>query len=312
MESKLGYTDYIVLTLVFLISISIGVYHWLIPKTKKMKEPQSIPIEEMENFVDKNKTSMHQGTKMDEYFQASSSMGTIPVAFSLLASFFSSSTLLGLPVEIYQYGLLTWISAFGQLIPPLLGAYITGPFFAKLEIRSLFEYLEMRFSSKIVRKLGAFCYVVRNFMSCAIFMYGAATAFSHLSNVNETIAVLVIGCVATFYTACGGLRGVIWNDFFQAIIMILSLLLIIAKGIYDVKGVENMMKINWNGGRINLFEMNPDPFIRQSFWSVLLGPIVYMSVFYCFDQQMFQRFKATKTVKEAQRALLLNIPGMNK
>jgi hypothetical protein len=38
--------------------------------------------------------------------------------------------------------------------------------------------------------------------------------------------------------------------------------------------------------------------------------IVYFSISYAFDQQMMQRFQAAKGKRIAQRALLLNIPGI--
>lgn len=79
--------------------------------------------------------------------------------------------------------------------------------------------------------------------------------------------------------------------------------------IYDVGGFGNMLDINWNGGRLNLFDFNPDPFIRQSFWSLIFGHLCYNFMNYLFDQQTIQRYQASKSRKIAKRALLLNAPG---
>ena len=38
--------------------------------------------------------------------------------------------------------------------------------------------------------------------------------------------------------------------------------------------------------------------------------VIYFSMSYCLDQQMVQRFAATKSIKSAQIALLLNVPGI--
>lgn len=70
-----------------------------------------------------------------------------------------------------------------------------------------------------------------------------------------------------------------------------------------------MIEINWNGGRLDLFDFNPDPFIRQSFWPLIFGQLLLNTMSYCFDQQTIQRFRASKTRKVAQRALLLNSPA---
>jgi SSS family transporter len=247
---------------------------------------------------------------VSDYLTANSSMGFLPVAFSLLASFFSATALAGTPAEIYQYGIQNWIGTFGMMVTPLIGAFVTGPFFANLNIVTVFDYLQLRFDSIIVKKIGAFCYVLRNFISSAIFMYGAATSLSVLTGLNEKIAITLMGFVATFYTTIGGIRAVIWTDLFQMLVMFFSLFAIFIKSIINLQGFENLWNINKRGGRLNFFDFNPDPFVRQSFWSLFFGMIVYFSISYCFDQQMIQRFQAVKTKKLAQKALLLNIPGI--
>lgn len=69
----------------------------------------------------------------------------------------------------------------------------------------------------------------------------------------------------------GGIKAVIWTDAFQMVIMFAGMLAVIVKGIIDVGGVGNLFDINSDGERLNFFIFNPDPFIRQSFWSLILG-----------------------------------------
>jgi Na+/proline symporter len=91
-------------------------------------------------------------------------------------------------------------------VTPLIGAYITGPFFQRLNAKSAFEYLELRFDSTTVRKFGMACYVLRNFIACSIFIYGPATSLSFFTNLNEKIAIAAIGLIGTFYTTIGGIK----------------------------------------------------------------------------------------------------------
>jgi hypothetical protein len=51
-------------------------------------------------------------------------------------------------------------------------------------------------------------------------------------------------------------------------------------------------------------------FLKKSTWSIIFGMVVYFSISYAFDQQMIQRFQAARGKKIAQRALILNIPGI--
>lgn len=141
-------------------------------------------------------------------------------------------------------------------------------------------------------------------------MYGPATALAYFANLNEKICIGLLGCIGTFYTAIGGIRGVIWNDLFQAAIMFVSAIIILPKGVQDAGGLSEVWRISENGQRLNFFEFNFDPFIRQSTWSILLGQFTYMTMMFSFDQQMIQRFRASRTKKIAQRALCLNVPGI--
>ncbi len=45
--------------------------------------------------------------------------------------------------------------------------------------------------------------------------------------------------------------------------MILTLAIIIFKGTIQVGGIANLWQINYDGGRLNFFNLDPDPFIRQ-------------------------------------------------
>jgi Na+/proline symporter len=92
--------------------------------------------------------------------------------------------------------------------------------------------------------------------------------------------------------------------------MFSGMIAVIIKGIIDVGGLGEVWRINQENGRLNFFEFDPNPLIRQSFWSLFIGGIFAWSMSYCIDQQMVQRFLAAKTKKTAQTALLLNIPGV--
>lgn len=53
--------------------------------------------------------------------------------------------------------------------------------------------------------------------------------------------------------------------------MFSGLIAVIIKGIIDVGGFDNLWQINTDGGRINFFNFDPNPMLRQSFWSLTIG-----------------------------------------
>ena len=80
------------------------------------------------------------------------------------------------------------------------------------------------------------------------------------------------------------------------------------KGIYNVGGLGRVWQLNYENGRINFFNFDPDPFLRQSFWSLILGMGLFSSINYAVDQSAIQRFTAARSVKEAQKVFVINVP----
>lgn len=92
--------------------------------------------------------------------------------------------------------------------------------------------------------------------------------------------------------------------------MFAGVIAVIVKGTSDVGGLKNLWHINSQGERLNFFVFDPNPLIRQSFWSLVIGSFVAWISSYGIDQQMVQRYAAAKNRKTAQTAILLNIPGV--
>ncbi|XP_033752712.1 sodium-coupled monocarboxylate transporter 1-like [Pecten maximus] len=275
--------DYAVFAAMLVISAGIGVFH----------------------AVSGGKQSTNR-----EFLMANRQMMSLPVALSVLASFFSASTLLGTPAEIYQYGTQYWMSVFGAMLAPLTGALLFGPMFFNLKIVSVFEYLEMRFHSKSVRLFGATLFLLRATLGIGIVLYGPSTALSAVTNFPVWAIIVMVGGICTFYTTLGGMRAVIWTDVFQTIVMVAGMIAVLIQGSIQIGGLSEVWKIAYENDRIEFFNFDPDPEVRHSFWSLVVGIYFVWLPPYTVDQQMVQRFSSAKSLKDAKFALLCNLPGM--
>lgn len=74
-----------------------------------------------------------------EYLHANKSMGVGPVAISLMASFMSAITLLGVPAENYNYGTQFVAINISYVIGTPLAAYVFIPVFYNLNLTSAYE-----------------------------------------------------------------------------------------------------------------------------------------------------------------------------
>jgi len=77
--------------------------------------------------------------EMQEYMLANGQMSAIPVAFSLMASFMSAITLLGVSSENYMYGTQFMLVNVSYILGTPLVAYVYLPVFFQLRLTSVYE-----------------------------------------------------------------------------------------------------------------------------------------------------------------------------
>ncbi|XP_035660677.1 sodium-dependent multivitamin transporter-like isoform X2 [Branchiostoma floridae] len=108
--------DYVVFSLMLVISAGIGVYYRC--------------------TGGKQKTTR-------EFLMADRKMGVLPVALSLLASFTSAITLLGGPAESYTFGTQFWVIIFSYFFTFPVCGQVFLPIFYRLELTSAYEVVYM-------------------------------------------------------------------------------------------------------------------------------------------------------------------------
>ncbi|XP_028404903.1 sodium-coupled monocarboxylate transporter 1-like [Dendronephthya gigantea] len=281
-EKSFHPVDYVVFGLMLLISAGIGIYHGC--------------------------TGGKQRTT-SEYLLGNRSMKTLPIAISLLASYLSAITLLGVPSEIFTYGAQYTVLLFSYFILTATSAIIFVPILHGLHLTSAHEYLELRFGVG-VRILGCMLFVVQYLLYLSVVLYAPALALQAVAGVPLTASIISTGVVCTFYTTLGGLKAVVWTDVFQAFVMVAGLITVFIVGTVKVGGFDAVWQINGDRGRLKFFDFNPDPTVRNTFWTLAIGGAFTAMPPWTVSQAAVQRFLASDSIKTAQRALWWNIPGL--
>merc|ERR1719402_590238 len=245
----------------------------------------------------------------EEFLMASRSMGTIPMTMSLVASFMSAITLLGTPAELYVSG--TQYVALVLAYPFVMGAtaHMFLPVYEALQVTTSYEYLELRFH-KSVRILAGACFTLQMVLYMAIVVYAPALTLSQVTGFQLDIAVVVIFVVCIFYSAIGGIQAVMWTDTFQAVCMFGSFLAIIIKGNFDAGGASTVFDVNYQSGRVELFNFDPDPRQRHTVWSLVIGSFFTWVSVYGINQTQVQRYLTVKKSSQAVKAIWLNVLGI--
>ncbi|XP_066969670.1 sodium-coupled monocarboxylate transporter 1-like [Macrobrachium rosenbergii] len=240
-----------------------------------------------------------------EYILGSRDLSPIAVFLSLLGGVVSAIAILGNATEMYFYGTQLCMSMMGNMFGILIVRNIFLPILYPLHIVSMNEYIELRFSSPGLRKLATGCQLVSSFFYMGICLYVPSITLSSVTGLPTWTSVICMGSIFTFYITIGGARAVVYTDVVQTIMMFGGVLLVTVLCCSQVGGIERVIDLAQEGGRIEFFNLDPSPFVRHTFWSTnVLGIYVIVSML-ALNQSQFQRFCSLKSLDTAKTLCML-------
>ena len=256
---------------------------------------------------------------MEDYFLAGKSMGWIPVGMSLMAALNSGLDYMAGPFSIFKYGLIFILGATSWLFLYPWVAYVTMPFYRRLNILSAYQYLEMRFNAG-VRTLSACIFLLWRLGWMATALFVPSLVIHTTTGWPLFVVIFLLGTFVTIYTVLGGVEGIIWTDVVQFCLMLagVALTLIIAIRAVD-GGVVGIWKYAASQGKTRIIEPVPSGTLGQqltfllsdyrSIVGLMLAVLVGRATTYTCEQSTVQRFKATKSLSDAKGAFIVNSIG---
>uniref|UniRef100_A0A673NHV2 Solute carrier family 5 member 8 n=1 Tax=Sinocyclocheilus rhinocerous TaxID=307959 RepID=A0A673NHV2_9TELE len=118
-----------------------------------------------------------------------------------------------------------------------------------------------------------------------------------VTGVDHWGAVMSTGVACTLYCTLGGLKAVVWTDVFQVGIMLAGLLAVIVQSVLLQGGISTIISDSAQGGRLNLWDFDPNPLRRHTFWSITVGgTFLWTSVYGIINQAQVQRYISCKSM----------------
>ncbi|MDD5644608.1 MAG: sodium:solute symporter [bacterium] len=247
-------------------------------------------------------SSKKSRTDSKNYFLAGSSIGWMAIGASLFASNISAEHFIGLAGSGAQSGLAVgqfeWLACFVLL---LLG-WVFVPLYIKTGVFTMPEFLERRYNKECRTYLSSISLIAYVFTKISVAIYAGAIVLKTILGWNIWFGAVILIVATGIYTIFGGLRAVIYTDFFQAGVLILGGLLLTVLALFKVGGFPGLAS-NISPEFFNLWK----PLTDADFpWTgILLGAPILGIWYWCTDQMIVQRTLATKDVENARKATIL-------
>ncbi|KAI8130172.1 Sodium/iodide cotransporter [Lucilia cuprina] len=248
-----------------------------------------------------------QHSKADYVF-ATGGVSIIAVMISISRGTLGVRTVLGYPSELFYRGSGMWEIIYGMASAYPLVCFIFVPVYFNLGITSVYQYIDLRFKSRMVRCLASFTYIIRQMCSLGVTVYTPSVALSTVIGIPYWASICCMTTICVFFSIKGGLKAAINADVIQTVTVIIVSIAIIIKGTIFSGGVKRVYDINRNDGRLSFFNFTGDMTVRVDTTSAWLGQLfVSLSQFGC-QQNFMQRYVSLKSLKEVKRAMMSNIP----
>jgi SSS family solute:Na+ symporter len=159
----------------------------------------------------------------DEFFLSGRSLPVWMTAIAYLSANLGSLELMGFVANGAKYGIFTsqlyWIGCVPAMI---FAGLVMTPLFYRSRIRSIPEYLRLRFDER-TRTLNAAGFAVLTVLTSGINLYGLAIVFRALFHWPVNISILAAASTVLCYVSWGGLRASIYTEVLQFILIVVGL-----------------------------------------------------------------------------------------
>ncbi len=238
----------------------------------------------------------------ESYFRGGKQIPWLAAGLSVVATGQSATSFISLPARAFstawQFGLVPLTNVFGALI---MSRFFVR-FFVRLNITSAYEYLEVRFSP-LVRTIGSINYLAYELARISLLILVPAVAISAVTRLDLTVAIMMIGAVATIYTTSGGLEGVVWADVVQVSLKIAAIIAVIVIIFSRLEGsFTELGALAWREGKLRMVDWSFD-LTRESIGAILLFWLTDGLKSYVANQTIIQRFVSTRDERAAQRSI---------
>jgi len=238
-----------------------------------------------------------------EFFLGSRTIPFWAAGISMFAGSISSISYLAVPAKAFETDWEYIMSKMTTVFGLMFVAVFVVPIFRRLNLVSVFNYLENRFHPSIRMLSSALWILMQIGGRMGIVLYLPAMAIGTITDTNIVVCIVVVGLFTIVYTALGGMRAVVWTDVFQVLVLSCGALFAIGFIIWQI-GFGTVWDTATAFDKTKMLNFSFD-ITQPTVWGFLVLVLFDVVLTFPKDQVLMQRVLATPSEKAASRSVWL-------
>ncbi len=242
----------------------------------------------------------------ESFFIGNRNSNWMLVAFGMIGTSLSGVTFVSVPGGVGSGNFFYFQVVLGYLLGYLVIAFVLIPLYYRMNLTSIYTYLEKRFGIN-AHKAGAFFFILSRVVGATARLYLVISIlqlfiFDKLGIPFEVTA-LVILVLILLYTFEGGVKTIIYTDTLQTTGMLLGLVVCIIVIIRSM-GLDfgSTLSLMQEKGYTRVF--NTDIKAGSFFLKHILGGMFIAIAMTGLDQEMMQKNISVKTIRDSQKNIM--------
>ena len=242
----------------------------------------------------------------ESFFIGNRSSNWMLVAFGMIGTSLSGVTFVSVPGGVGTGNFFYFQVVLGYLLGYIVIAFVLLPLYYRMNLTSIYTYLEKRFGIN-AHKAGAFFFILSRTVGATARLYLVINILQIFIldklGIPFWITTLVILLMILLYTFEGGVKTIVYTDTLQTTGMLLGLVvctIVIIKALgMDFSGALSAMA---DKGYTQV--INPDVKSGSFFLKHLLGGMFIAIAMTGLDQEMMQKNISVKNLKDSQKNMM--------
>ncbi len=247
-----------------------------------------------------------RGSNNESFFIGNRNSNWMLVAFGMIGTSLSGVTFVSVPGSVGTSNFFYYQIVLGYLLGYMVIAFVLIPLYYRMNLTSIYTYLEKRFGIN-AHKAGAFFFILSRVVGATARLYLVISILDSFIfdklRIPFIVTTIVILLLILLYTFEGGVKTIIYTDTLQTTGMLLGLVVCIIV-IVKAMGLDfgSTLSLMNDKGYTQVFNM--DVKSGSYFLKHIIGGMFIAIAMTGLDQEMMQKNISVKNIKDSQKNIM--------